>query len=260
MDRAAADQARLAAAGTTQQQRRASRRGCRRQVRMSWSYGGCDARRGWFYEGGIYAMCGSTRPRRCTSRAGELCAARLRALPGGTSADQVSIRLNTEVINDSDVDVVGRVHAALVDDAGKTVATAVSEQATIEAATKPLPLHTIVCIRYLVAGVAQPVPCGDNGRGGRRDCRSGCADLWHSHRALRCEQGSSSTAAGEDQGTCNTRITRAWARPFRTAFRHTGWSGCNGWLERLPHLAQPPTPEFLDACDRMGMLCWTRRA
>jgi len=74
------------------------------------------------------ATPGSPRPRRYTSRVGELCAVGLRGRNGSgdtrRSGDGPS---EHRVINDSDVNVVGRVHAALVDAAGKTVATAVSD-------------------------------------------------------------------------------------------------------------------------------------
>ena len=48
-----------------------------------------------------------------------------------TSATQVTVLVTTDVTNDGDADVLGRVHAAIVDPAGKTVATAESETVSL---------------------------------------------------------------------------------------------------------------------------------
>ncbi len=91
---------------------------------------------GWFYEGaGIYrhAWLTKTAPVHI-ARWGNYVRPDFGNVTGVvTSANPATVFVNAEVTNESDVDVVGRVHAALVDATGKTVATAVSESAPIAA-------------------------------------------------------------------------------------------------------------------------------
>ena len=246
MDRAAADQARIAKAGTDAAAVARIKAGMQAPglnvlvVRVD-----ATLDEGWFYEGaGIYrhAWLTKTAPVHI-ARWGNYVRSDFGAVTGVvTHADQVTVHLSTEVINDSDVDVVGRVHAALVDDAGKTVATAVSDPATIEARdATTFVLHTTVWHpEHLVARLAEYVSRGDHGRGGRRHGRSGHGDVWHSHRALRCGQGVlPQRQAGEDQGDLQPPGPRGRGRghPGPHSGLPAGAAAMDG-LERLPHLAQ----------------------
>ena len=262
MDRAAADQARLAAAGTDAAAAARIKAGMQTPgsnvlvVRVD-----ATLDEGWFYEGaGIYrhVWLNKTAPVHI-ARWGTYVRPDFGAVTGVvTSADQVSIRLNTEVINDSDVDVVGRVHAALVDDAGKTVATAVSEQATIEARDETaFQLHTIVWHPDIWSlespNLYRAVTTVEvDGEIVDQDAQT------FGIRTVRFDANKGFFLNGKPvkiKGTCNHQDHAGVgeAIPDRIqAYRleRLQWMGSNAC--RTSH--NPPTPEFLDACDRMGML------
>jgi len=175
-----------------------------------------------------------------------------------THADQVTVHLSTEVINDSDVDVVGRVHAALVDDAGKTVATAVSDPATIEARdATTFALHTTVWHPDIWSldspNMYRAVTMVEvEGTTVDRDTET------FGIRTVRFDAEKGFFLNGKPvkiKGTCNHQDHAGVgeAIPDRIqAYRleRLQWMGSNAC--RTSH--NPPTPEFLDACDRMGML------
>jgi beta-galactosidase len=216
---------------------------------------------GWFYEGaGIYrhAWLTKTAPVH-VARWGTYVRSDFGAVTGVvTSADQVTVHLSTEVINDSDVDVVGRVHAALVDAAGKTVATAVSDPATIEASDQTtFAMHATVWHPQLWSlespNLYRAVTTVEvDGTTVDRDSET------FGIRTLRFDADKGFFLNGKPvkiKGTCNHQDHAGVgeAIPDRIqAYRleRLKWMGSNGC--RTSH--NPPTPEFLDACDRMGML------
>ena len=152
----------------------------------------------------------------------------------------------------------GLVHAALVDAEGKTVATAVSQPATIAAGEG----HTF----EMKAVVGRPAlwSCEEphlyravttlevGGKAVDRDATT------FGIRTLRFDVAKGFFLNGKPvkiKGTCNHQDHAGVgeAIPDRIqAYRleRLQWMGSNGC--RTSH--NPPTPEFLDACDRMGML------
>jgi beta-galactosidase len=262
MDRAAADQARIEKAGTDAAAVARIRAGMQAPgnnvlvVRVD-----ATLDEGWFYEGaGIYrhAWLTKTAPVHI-ARWGNYVRSDFGAVTGVvTHADQVTVHLSTEVINDSDVDVVGRVHAALVDDAGKTVATAVSDPATIEARdATTFALHTTVWHpdiwsldspnMYRAATTVEV-----DGTTVDQDTET------FGIRTVRFDADKGFFLNGKPvkiKGTCNHQDHAGVgeAIPDRIqAYRleRLQWMGSNAC--RTSH--NPPTPEFLNACDRMGML------
>jgi beta-galactosidase len=216
---------------------------------------------GWFYEGaGIYrhAWLIKTAPVHVANW-GTYVRPDFGSVTGVvTSSDQATIFVSTEVTNDSDVDVVGRVHTALVDPAGKTVATAVSEPASINAReTKPFSMHTIVWhpqiwsletpnLYRAVTTVEVDAKVVDQD------------EVTFGIRTLRFDAEKGFFLNGRPvkiKGTCNHQDHAGVgeAIPDRIqAYRleRLKWMGSNAC--RTSH--NPPTAEFLDACDRMGVL------
>ena len=262
MDRAAADQARIEKAGTDAAAVARIKAGMQAPglnvlvVRVD-----ATLDEGWFYEGaGIYrhAWLTKTAPVHI-ARWGNYVRSDFGAVTGVvTHADQVTVHLSTEVINDSDVDVVGRVHAALVDDAGKTVATAVSDPATIEARdATTFALHTTVWHPDIWSldspNMYRAVTTVEvDGATVDRDTET------FGIRTVRFDADKGFFLNGKPvkiKGTCNHQDHAGVgeAIPDRIqAYRleRLQWMGSNAC--RTSH--NPPTPEFLDACDRMGML------
>ena len=262
MDRAAADQARIEKAGTDAAAVARIKAGMQAPglnvlvVRVD-----ATLDEGWFYEGaGIYrhAWLTKTAPVHI-ARWGNYVRSDFGAVTGVvTHADQVTVHLSTEVINDSDVDVVGRVHAALVDDAGKTVATAVSDPATIEARdATTFVLHTTVWHPDIWSldspNLYRAVTMVEvDGATVDRDTET------FGIRTVRFDADKGFFLNGKPvkiKGTCNHQDHAGVgeAIPDRIqAYRleRLQWMGSNAC--RTSH--NPPTPEFLDACDRMGML------
>jgi beta-galactosidase len=175
-----------------------------------------------------------------------------------TSSDQATVFVSTEVTNDSDTDAVGRVRVALVDPAGKTVATAVSEQATISARdTQMFSLHTIVWHPQIwsleTPSLYQAVTSIEVE--GRIVDQEG---VTFGIRTLRFDPDKGFFLNGKPvkiKGTCNHQDHAGVgeAIPDRIqAYRleRLKWMGSNAC--RTSH--NPPATEFLDACDRMGVL------
>ena len=119
---------------------------------------------GWFYEGaGIYRHVWLTKTAPVhIARWGNFVRADFGSVTGVvTSNSQVTILVTTDVANDTDADVVGRVRAAIVDPAGKTVATAVSDTATVAAREGDHVFHAhhgaMAPANYVVSGDSESV-------------------------------------------------------------------------------------------------------
>ncbi|MGD0797414.1 MAG: beta-galactosidase GalA [Acidobacteriaceae bacterium] len=254
--RAAADQARIAAAGSDAAAVARIRAGMQRPgsnvlvVRVD-----ATLDEGWFYEGaGIYrhAWLTKTAPVHI-ARWGNYVRTE-------SSADKrpAAISLATEVLNESDAPVTASVHAAFVDAAGKTVATAISAPAAIAAGEE----HTFA-LRATVASAAlwsceEPnlyravTTLEVAGKAADRD------EAIFGIRTVKFDVDKGFFLNGKPvkiKGTCNHQDHAGVgaAIPDRIqAYRleRLKWMGSNGC--RTSH--NPPTPEFLDACDKMGML------
>ncbi len=262
LDRAAADQARLAQAGSDTAAAARIKAGMQTPglnvlvVRVD-----ATLDEGWFYEGaGIYrhAWLTKTAPVHI-ARWGNYVRTEFAKADGAvTSADPATVLISTEVANEGSAPVSARVHAVLLDDAGKRAATAVSETATIGFGDT----HTFA----LQATVAHPQlwSCEStnmyhavttlevDGKAVDRDT----ADF--GIRSLRFDAEKGFFLNGKPvkiKGTCNHQDHAGVgeAVPDRIQMyrvERLQWFGSNGC--RTSH--NPPTPEFLDACDRMGML------
>jgi beta-galactosidase len=216
---------------------------------------------GWFYEGaGIYrhAWLTKTAPLHIARWGNYVRAEFGKATGVVTSSDPATVFVSTEVTNTHDAAVSGRVHASLIDAAGKTVATAVSDPASIAAGEG----HTFA----MKAVVARPAlwSCEEPhlyravttlevaGNAVDRD------EATFGIRTLKFDADKGFLLNGKPvkiKGTCNHQDHAGVgeAIPDRIqAYRleRLKWMGSNGC--RTSH--NPPTPEFLDACDRMGML------
>jgi beta-galactosidase len=216
---------------------------------------------GWFYEGaGIYrhAWLTKTAPVHI-ARWGNYVRAEVGKATGiVTSADPATVFVSTEVTNESNAGVSGRIHVALADAAGKTVATMTSEPISIAAGDG----HTFA----VKTTVARPAlwSCEEpslyravttlevDGKTVDRDTAT------FGIRRVTFDVDKGFLLNGKQvkiKGTCNHQDHAGVgaAIPDRIqAYRleRLKWMGSNGC--RTSH--NPPTPEFLDACDRMGML------
>jgi beta-galactosidase len=262
MDRAAADQARLAAAGTDAAAAARIRAGTQAPgnnvlvVRVD-----ATLDEGWFYEGaGIYrhAWLTKTAPVHIARWGNYVRAEFANATGVVTSSNPATVFVSTEVTNESDAPVSARIHTALVDDAGKTAATAVSEQATIASGeTHTFAMQTTVnkpdlwsCESPNMYRAVTTLEA--DGKAVDRDAAA------FGIRTLRFDADKGFFLNGKPvkiKGTCNHQDHAGVgeAIPDRIqAYRlqQLQWMGSNAC--RTSH--NPPTPEFLDACDRMGML------
>ncbi len=262
LDRAAADQARLARAGTDAAAAARIRAGMQTPglnvlvVRVD-----ATLDEGWFYEGaGIYrhAWLTKTAPVHIARWGNYVRTESAKANGVVSSSDPTTVLISTEVANEGDAPASARIHAVLLDDAGKTAATAVSEPASIAAGET----HAFA----LKATVAQPQlwSCESpnmyhavttlevNGKPVDRDAAA------FGIRTLRFDADKGFFLNGKPvkiKGTCNHQDHAGVGeavpdRIQRYRIERLQWLGSNGC--RTSH--NPPTPEFLDACDRMGML------
>lgn len=216
---------------------------------------------GWFYEGaGIYrhVWLTKTAPVHIARWGNYIRPDFGNVVDVVTSASQLTVWVSTEVDNDNDVDVIGKVHVALVDPAGKTVATAVSEEATVEARdSHTFVMHTTVW-HPQIWSVETPnlyhavTTVEVNGKVVDQDAPT------FGIRTLRFDADRGFMLNGKPvkvKGTCNHQDHAGVgaALPDRIQdyrVERLKWMGSNAC--RTSH--NPPTPEFLDACDRMGML------
>ena len=216
---------------------------------------------GWFYEGaGIYRHVWLTKTSPVhVARWGNYVRPDFGSVTGiVTSANQTTVLVNTEVANDTDADVVGLVRAVLIDPAGKTVATAVSDPAPVLARESfTFALHTTVWHPQLwsleTPNLYRAVTTVEvDGKVMDEDTAT------FGIRTLRFDADRGFLLNGKPvkiKGTCNHQDHAGVgeAIPDRIqAYRleRLKWMGSNGC--RTSH--NPPTTEFLDACDRMGML------
>jgi beta-galactosidase len=216
---------------------------------------------GWFYEGaGIYRHVWLTKTAPVhMAKWGTYVRPDFGSVTGVvTSSDQATIFVTSEVTNDTDADVVARLHTALVDPAGKTVATVTSEPAPISSRDgHEFAAHTIVWHPQIWSLASPNLYRAINtlevdGKVVDQDATT------FGIRTLRFDADKGFFLNGEPvkiKGTCNHQDHAGVgaAIPDRIqAYRleRLKWMGSNGC--RTSH--NPPTPEFLDACDRMGML------
>ena len=216
---------------------------------------------GWFYEGaGIYRHVWLTKMAPVhIARWGNYVRPDFGNVLGVvTSSTPVTVFVSTDVTNDSDVDVIGRVHATLLDPAGKAVATAVSEPAPIAAREgHTFAMQTAVGRPQLwsleAPNLYRAVTTVEvDGKAVDQDATT------FGIRLLRFDADKGFLLNGKPvkiKGTCNHQDHAGVgeAIPDRIqAYRleRLKWMGSNGC--RTSH--NPPTTEFLDACDRMGML------
>jgi beta-galactosidase len=216
---------------------------------------------GWFYEGaGIYrhAWLTKTAPVHI-AQWGNYVQSTFGSVTGVvTSASQLTVLVTTDVTNDGDADVVARVRASLVDPAGKTVATAVSDLGTVPAReTHTFAMNTTVWHPQLwsleTPNLYHAVTTVEvDGQVVDQDSPT------FGIRTLRFDADRGFLLNGRPvkiKGTCNHQDHAGVgeAIPDRIQeyrLERLKWMGSNGC--RTSH--NPPTPEFLDACDRMGML------
>ena len=216
---------------------------------------------GWFYEGaGIYrhAWLTKTAPVHI-AHWGNYVRTEFGAVTGViTSSTETTVLVTADIENDSDADVLGRVHATIVDPAGKTVATAVSDMVSILAREgHTFPMHATVWHPQLwsveTPNLYRAVTTLEiDGKMVDEDTAT------FGIRTVRFDADKGFLLNGKPvkiKGTCNHQDHAGVgeAIPDRIqAYRleRLKWMGSNGC--RTSH--NPPTPEFLDACDRMGVL------
>jgi beta-galactosidase len=216
---------------------------------------------GWFYEGaGIYrhVWLTKTAPVHLT-QSGTFVRTEFGRTAGPiTSADPATVLVTSEVTNEADALVSGRVHVALVDAEGKTVGTMSSLAASIGAReTHEFSMKAVVgrpklwsceepnLYRAVVTLEAAGKPVD------REEHTFGM-------RTVRFDADHGFFLNGKPvkiKGTCNHQDHAGVgaALPDRIQsyrLERLKWMGSNGC--RTSH--NPPTPEFMDACDRLGML------
>ena len=216
---------------------------------------------GWFYEGaGIYRHVWLTKTSPVhIAQWGNYVRPDFGTVPGVASGGSVAtLLIATEVTNSGNDDAVARVRANILDPAGKTVATAVSDPATIEARdTRTLKLMTTL----------------DNPKLWSLETPNLYRAIMHVEvdgnavdeettifgvRTLKFDANKGFLLNGKPvkiKGTCNHQDHAGVgaAIPDRIQeyrIERLQWMGSNGC--RTSH--NPPTPEFLDVCDRKGML------
>jgi len=216
---------------------------------------------GWFYEGaGIYrhVWLSKTAPVHI-ARWGNYVRTEFAKETGIViNSDPATVFVTTEVINESETTVSGRVHADLLDAAGKTVATAVSQSTSIASGDT----HTFA----LQATVAKPAlwSCEQpnlyravttlevDGKSVDRD------DASFGIRTLKFDADKGFLLNGKQvkiKGTCNHQDHAGVGAAIPDRLQEyrlnlLQWFGSNAC--RTSH--NPPTPEFLDACDRLGVM------
>jgi beta-galactosidase len=261
-DRAAADQAKVTAAGSDEAAAARIRSGMQtsgRNVLVVRVDASLDE--GWFYEGaGIYRHVWLTKTAPVhLAKWGTYVRADFGSVTGVvTSSDQATVFVTSEVSNDTDADVVARLHTALVDPAGKMVGTVVSDPVTINSRDgHEFAGHTIVWHPQIWSLESPNLYRAVN----TLEVDGKVIDqepTTFGIRTLRFDPENGFFLNGKPvkiKGTCNHQDHAGVgvAIPDRIqAYRleRLRWMGSNGC--RTSH--NPPTPEFLDACDRMGML------
>lgn len=224
---------------------------------------------GWFYEGaGIYrhVWLRKTSPVHI-ARWGNYVRAEVGTgkglqIGGGgglvTSSNPATVLVTTEVVNESDSSAPARVRAVLVDAAGKTVGSAESEPTQIAAGEAHIFAMKAVVARPALWTCEEPnlyravTTVEVSGRPADRE------ETTFGIRTISFDAQKGFFLNGKPvkiKGTCNHQDHAGVgaAIPDRIqAYRleRLKWIGSNAC--RTSH--NPPTPEFLDACDRMGVL------
>src|SRR6185312_9159275 len=216
---------------------------------------------GWFYEGaGIYRHVWLTKTAPVhLEQGGTFIRCDFGKATGVvTSADPATVVLASEVTNETDAPVSGRVHVALVDADGRTVGTMSSLPVTIPPReTRELTAKTVVT-RPKLWSCEEPnlyravVTLEAAGKPADRE------EPTFGMRTVRFDVDRGFFLNGKPvkiKGTCNHQDHAGVgaALPDRLQsyrIERLKWFGSNGC--RTSH--NPPTPEFMDACDRMGML------
>ncbi|MDP9039314.1 MAG: DUF4982 domain-containing protein [Acidobacteriota bacterium] len=216
---------------------------------------------GWFYEGaGIYRHVWLTKTAPVhIARWGNYVRTEIGKAAGVvTPADPATVFVTTEVVNESEGPASARVRAVLVDTAGKTVGTAESETAQVGAGEAHTFAMRSVVARPALWSCEEPnlyravTTVEVEGRPVDRE------ETTFGIRTVAFDANRGFLLNGRQvkmKGTCNHQDHAGVgaAIPDRIqAYRleRLKWMGSNAC--RTSH--NPPTPEFLDACDRMGML------
>ena len=208
---------------------------------------------GWFYEGaGIYRHVWLTKTAPAhIARYGNY----VRSTVNGSSA---TVFVSTEVLNESDRPIQGRVHAKLIDSDGKTVATAASKTSEVPAGEgfifqMQAPVSGAKLWSLEQRNLYRAVTVFEaDGKAVDQDAAT------FGIRTLKFDANQGFLLNGRQvkiQGTCNHQDHAGVgeAIPDRVqAYRLEllRKMGCNAI--RTSH--NPPTPELLDACDRMGVM------
>src|SRR6185437_12914400 len=216
---------------------------------------------GWFYEGaGIYRHVWLTKTAPVhLAQGGTFIRSDFGKATGVvTSSNPAMVVVTSEVTNETDAPVSGRVHVALVDAEGKTVGTITSLPVTIGAReTRELTAKTLVA-RPKLWSCEEPnlyravVTLEAAGKPADRE------EHTFGMRTVRFDADHGFFLNGKPvkiKGTCNHQDHAGVgaALPDRLQsyrLERLKWMGSNGC--RTSH--NPPTPEFMDACDRLGML------
>ncbi|HKO18072.1 MAG TPA: beta-galactosidase GalA [Acidobacteriaceae bacterium] len=215
---------------------------------------------GWFYEGaGIYRHVWLTKTSPVhIAQWGNYVRPDFGTLPGNASGSAATLLITTEVTNSGNDDAVARVHATIVDPSGKTVATAASDPAAIGSRdTQTLKLTTALDNPKLwsleTPNLYRAVMRVElDGKAVDEDTTT------FGVRTLKFDANRGFLLNGKPvkiKGTCNHQDHAGVgaAIPDRIQeyrIERLQWMGSNGC--RTSH--NPPTPEFLDVCDRKGML------
>jgi beta-galactosidase len=216
---------------------------------------------GWFYEGaGIYRHVWLTKTSPVhIAQWGNYVRPDFGTVAGAASGtSRATLVITTEVTNSGNDDVVGRVHATILDAAGKTVGTAASEPGPIQARdTRTFKLNTTLNNPKLWS-LESPnlyravMRVETDGKIVDEEVTT------FGVRTLKFDANRGFLLNGKQvkiKGTCNHQDHAGVgaAIPDRIQeyrIERLQWMGSNGC--RTSH--NPPTPEFLDACDRKGML------
>jgi beta-galactosidase len=216
---------------------------------------------GWFYEGaGIYRHVWLTKtPPVHLAEDGTFIRTEFAKATGVvTSSDPATVYVTSEVTNEGDVTTAGRIHVTLLDADGKTAGTLTS----LPAAIAPGETHTFV----LKTVVARPKiwSCEEPNlyrAVATLEISGKPADRYETNFGMRTTRFDADRGfllngkVVKLKGTCNHQDHAGVgsALPDRIQsyrLERLKWFGSNAC--RTSH--NPPTPSFLDACDRMGML------
>jgi beta-galactosidase len=209
---------------------------------------------GWFYEGaGIYRHVWLVKTNSLhVAQWGTFVTTDVRP-------DSTTVNISTELENDSDTVKVSRVTSTIFDDSGKQVGTIHSAPSAVQPWGRRVFKHPIILEKPELWSVEEPhlyrlVTTVDSEDGAPLDRYETPFGI----RTIRFDKDNGFFLNGKPvkvQGTCNHQDHAGVgsALPDRIQYFRVAKlkeCGCNGY--RTSH--NPPTPELLDACDRLGML------